>query len=129
MRLSYRPTASHRHALLCAGDRVQPCQPAAVRTLDVIPKSLRGVQSSDAGPYQAPKAVTPDQAQLSGDSSEWEVRVCPTTQISACICDVAPRHISRWHDFSVLPPWSGAAHSAAIQNSHSHGKDKKIPSW
>ena len=62
-------------ALLCAGDRVQSCQPAAVRSLDVFPKSLRGVQSSHAKPSQVPRAVTPDEAQLSGISSEWEVRM------------------------------------------------------
>ena len=88
--LSYRPTASHRHALLCAGDRVQPCQPAAIRTLDVIPKSLRGVQSSEAEPSEAPRAVAPDQGQLSGDSSEWEVRVRPATQSPAFTYDRVP---------------------------------------
>ena len=41
----------------------------------MFPKSLRGVQSSDAELPQAPRAVTPDQGQLSGDSSEWEVRM------------------------------------------------------
>ena len=41
-----------------------PAQPAAIRTLDVFPKSLREVQSSNAEPSEAPRAVTPEKAQL-----------------------------------------------------------------
>ena len=75
MTFSFRPTASHRQALVCAGDMVQSCQPAAIRTLNVFPKSLRGAHSGDAEPPQAPGAMKPDEAQLSSDSSEWEVRI------------------------------------------------------
>ena len=40
----------------------------------MFPKSLRGVQSSNAEPSQAASALKADKAQLSGESSEWEVR-------------------------------------------------------
>ena len=62
----------------------------------MFPKSLREVQSSDAEPSEAPRAVTPKKAQLSSDSSEWEVRVQPATEMCSSVCDGVPGHISRY---------------------------------
>lgn len=84
----------------------------------MFPKSLRGAQFSNAEPSQAPGALKPDEAQLSGNSSEWEVRKQFATEFPTSVCDGAPGQTPRY-EHTIFPGqllWSGSDHSADILN-------------